>query len=302
MAVHPQLSSAQTAPPPAIEPAAAAPVAPTPLASAEAVKAVLPVGTRLQLATLQHLTTIDNKLGDSFGIVVVEDVSQDGTIVIPKGQIRQAFAELLGINASKGLLLLLSDSNKETSLRCGLADFKVAKGVMTAQQVVFDTGVVLAKGSGTIDLETERMDLRLDGDSKKARLVRLFAPITLKGPLSQPKVGVELGRVAAQGGLAALLSGLLGPLGALLPFVEPGLEKNTDCIALMQEARTNTAPVRITTAITTELPKTARILKRPTQLVVLMRSCAMPLPDLLKTAPMISRSGLKWHQRTFTRL
>jgi uncharacterized protein involved in outer membrane biogenesis len=184
--------------------------------------------------------------------------SSDGaiTIVIPKGQIRQAFAELLGINASKGLLLLLSDSNKETSLRCGLADFEVSKGIMTAQQVVFDTGVVLAKGSGTIDLQTERMDLRIDGDSKKARLVRLFAPITLKGPLSQPKVGVELGRVAAQGGIAAILTGLLGPLGTLLPFVEPGLEKNADCIALMQEARTNTAPVRITTAITTELPKT----------------------------------------------
>jgi uncharacterized protein involved in outer membrane biogenesis len=184
--------------------------------------------------------------------------SSDGaiTIVIPKGEIRQAFAELLGVNASKGLILLLSDSNKQTSLRCGLADFKVSKGVLTAQQVVFDTGVVLAKGSGTIDLETERMDLRIDGASKKARLVRLFAPITIKGPLSQPKVGVELGRVVAQGGIAAVLTGLLGPLGTLLPFVDPGLEKNADCIALMQEARTNPAPVRITTAITTELPKT----------------------------------------------
>jgi uncharacterized protein involved in outer membrane biogenesis len=100
------------------------------------------------------------------------------------------------------------------------------------------------------------MDLRIDGASKQARLVRLFAPITIKGPLSQPKVGVELGRVVAQGGIAAVLTGLLGPLGTLLPFVDPGLEKNADCIALMQEARTNPAPVRITTAITTELPKT----------------------------------------------
>lgn len=183
--------------------------------------------------------------------------SSDGavTIVIPKGRMRQAFAELLGVNASKGLILLLSKDNKETSLRCGLADFKVEKGVLRAQQVVFDTGVVLAKGSGTIDLETERMDLRIDGDSKKPRLVRLFAPITLKGPLTQPKPGVELGRVAAQGGIAAALTSLLGPLGTLLPFVDPGLEKNADCVGLMQEARTAAAPVRITTAITTEPPK-----------------------------------------------
>lgn len=178
--------------------------------------------------------------------------SSDGavTIVIPRGEIRQAFAELLGINASKGLILLLSDSNKQTSLRCGLADFKVSKGVLTAQQVVFDTGVVLAKGSGTIDLETERMDLRIDGDSKKTRLVRLFAPITLKGPLTAPKVGVELGSVAAQGGIAVLLTGLLGPLGTLLPFVDPGLEKNADCVSLMQEARSAPAAVRTTGATT----------------------------------------------------
>lgn len=178
--------------------------------------------------------------------------SSDGavTIVIPKGEIRQAFAELLGVNASKGLILLLSKSDKETSLRCGLADFKVENGVLRARQVVFDTGVVLAKGSGSIDLETERMDLRIDGDSKKLRLVRLFAPITIKGPMSQPKVGVELGRVAAQGGVAAALTGLLGPLGALLPFVDPGLEKNADCVSLMQEARTAPAPVRTAAATT----------------------------------------------------
>ncbi len=99
MAVHPQLSSAQTAPAPAIEPAAAA--APPPV-SAEPVKAVLPVGTRLQLATLQHLTTIDNKLGDSFGIVVVEDVTQDGTIVIPKGAQGVGEVTFIGKNGGFG--------------------------------------------------------------------------------------------------------------------------------------------------------------------------------------------------------
>ena len=103
MAVHPQLSSAQTAPPPAIEPAAAAaPEAAAPPVKAEAAKAVLPVGTRLQLATLQHLTTVDNKLGDSFGIIVVEDVSQDGTIVIPKGAQGVGEVTFIGKNGGFG--------------------------------------------------------------------------------------------------------------------------------------------------------------------------------------------------------
>ena len=181
--------------------------------------------------------------------------SSDGTItvVIPRGQIRQAFAELLGINASKGLILLLSGDNKETPLRCAVADFKVAGGVLTAQKVVFDTGVVLATGSGTINLETERIDLRIEGETKKARLVRLWAPITLKGSLSAPKVGVEAGKVAAQGGIGLLLGSLLSPLATILPFVDPGLAKNADCVSLMNEARSSPAPVR--TAATTPTAK-----------------------------------------------
>lgn len=178
--------------------------------------------------------------------------SADGsvTMVVPRGKIRQAFAELLGVNASKGLLMLLSKSNKETDVRCAVADFKVTDGVLRANTIVFDTGVVLAKGTGTVDLETERMAFRIEGDSKKPRLVRLFLPITVEGPLMQPKVGVEAGSAVAQGGVAAALGTLLTPLAALLPFVDPGLEKDADCQGLVASARGKGAPLTSASAQT----------------------------------------------------
>lgn len=71
---------AQTAP--VATPAPAAEPVPTPAPPA---MATIPAGTPLMVATLQTLTTSDNKLGDSFGIVVTEDLVQDGTVVIPKG-------------------------------------------------------------------------------------------------------------------------------------------------------------------------------------------------------------------------
>lgn len=167
------------------------------------------------------------------------------TLVSPKGQIRQAFAELLGVNASKGLLLLLSKSDKETSVRCAVADFSVKDGVMTSNQIVADTGVVLARGKGTIDLQNERMDLRIDGDSKKPRLIRLFIPITIKGPFMAPKVGLETGGAVAQGGIAAALGALVSPLAAILPFVTGGEAKDADCAGLVAEARSDGAPVKV---------------------------------------------------------
>ncbi|MFZ0269212.1 AsmA family protein [Caulobacter sp.] len=167
------------------------------------------------------------------------------TLVSPKGEIRQAFAELLGVNASKGLLMLLSKDTKETSVRCAVADFSVKDGIMTSNQIVADTGVVLARGKGTIDLRNERLDLRIDGDSKKPRLVRLFIPITIRGPLMAPKIGLDASGAVAQGGAALALGALLSPLAAILPFVTGGEAKDADCAGLIDEARREGAPVKV---------------------------------------------------------
>jgi len=166
------------------------------------------------------------------------------TVVIPGGEIRQAFAELLGIDATKGLFLLLEKSQKETPIRCAVADFRAQNGILTAQRIVLDTGVVLALGKGDIDLRNETINLQLSGKPKKFRLVRIGAPITVHGPLIAPKFGVDVGKAAGQLAIGALLGAVVAPLAAILPFVNPGLAKNADCAALMSEARARGAGTR----------------------------------------------------------
>jgi uncharacterized protein involved in outer membrane biogenesis len=165
------------------------------------------------------------------------------TVVIPQGKIRAAFAELLGVNAGKGLGLLLSKNQNETNVRCAVANFAVRNGVLEAQNVVFDTDVVKVNGKGDIDLGPETIDLTLKGDTKKFRITHLLLPITIKGHLRQPKLGVAPTSTIVQGGVAAAL-GFLFPPAAILPFVDPGLAKNADCAALMTEAQTAPAAVR----------------------------------------------------------
>jgi len=116
---------------------------------------------------------------------------------------------------------------------------------MTTNHLVADTGVVLARGRGTINLETEQMDFRIEGDSKKPRLVRLFVPITIKGPFLAPKVGLDPGKAVGQGGVAAALGSLVNPLAALLPFFTTGEAKDADCASLVSEARQQGAPVKV---------------------------------------------------------
>lgn len=159
------------------------------------------------------------------------------SVVLPQGEMRAAFAELLGINASAGLLKLLSGDQSTSQIRCGVADFTVAGGTATARTFVLDTDVVLATGRGSIDLGAETLDLTIDGESKKPRLLRLWTPIHVRGPLTAPSVGVDTGQVVAQAGVTGVLAAVVAPLATLFTFVDPGLAEDADCGRLIASAR-----------------------------------------------------------------
>ncbi len=164
------------------------------------------------------------------------------TVIVPHGEIRKAFAELTGINVDRGLGLLLSGDQDKATVRCGITDFKIRDGVMNADTLVFDTDTVLITGKGQIRLQTEELDLSIRGQPKKLRLVRLRSPIQIGGHLRKPSVAVDVGKTAAQTGIAAALGTLLTPFAALAAFVDPGLAKDANCSALLDSAKNSEAP------------------------------------------------------------
>ncbi len=170
------------------------------------------------------------------GLSVHEAAAHAGGTVsfsAPHGEIRQAFAELLGVNVGRGLSLLMAKNPRQTNLRCAVADFDVNSGVMHARNIVIDTDVVVSRGEGSINLGTEQIDLKLKGHSKKPRLLRLWTPITVRGSLSHPKLGVEKSSIAAQGGAGLIAGAVINPLAAILPFISLGGAKDVDCAALL---------------------------------------------------------------------
>jgi hypothetical protein len=164
------------------------------------------------------------------------------TTIIPSGKIRAAFAELAGINVLNGLGLLLSNDKSDTAVRCAVAHFDVSKGTMTAQRLVFDTDPVLITGKGTVALDGEDMNLEFQGHPKKFRILHLNAPITIKGPINSPQIGVDAGKALPQGGIAAALA-FLSPLAVIIPFVDPGLAKDANCAAVVAVGKENGAPI-----------------------------------------------------------
>jgi hypothetical protein len=186
------------------------------------------------------------------------NASGEMMIVAPGGEVRRTFAELAGVDLVKGLGLLLSKNQDSTPLRCGFAHFKATKGLLTSDSLVIDTGPVLINGSGSINLDTERLDLKVQGHPKKFQLVRLLVPITVSGPLLAPKVNVEKGNAIAQGGVALALGALLSPVAALLPFIDPGLAKDANCSSLLAQGKAQGAPVKATAPPPSTHPSRAR--------------------------------------------
>jgi uncharacterized protein involved in outer membrane biogenesis len=164
--------------------------------------------------------------------------SADGSldVALPQGQMNNALAELTGINVINGLGLLLSEKQKDTGIRCGIVDFQARNGMLDSKSVFIDTTNVLITGRGNVDLKDEKLDLTLQGDPKKLRLLRLRSPITLHGTLLHPAVGVKADQLIVQTGIAVALGTLLTPAAAALALIDPGLAKNKDCSAVMAQA------------------------------------------------------------------
>jgi len=138
----------------------------------------------------------------------------DGTLSarVSQGTLRASLAEMTGVDL-RGLGLTLTRSSHEVAVSCAAADFEIHSGVMQPTRLFIDSEPVFISGEGRVLLDPETVDLKLHGEPKRLRVLRLKAPVLMQGTLLQPKFSVG----AAESGLR---------------LVDRGTPHNTDCAAL----------------------------------------------------------------------
>lgn len=167
---------------------------------------------------------------------IASDANGNFSLVLPHGQMREAFAELAGIDVIRGLGLLLTKKDQTVPIRCGVIEFKLKDGDAEAEHLLFDTENVIVSGDGRITFGDEKLDLNIKGEPKKPRFDRLRAPVNIRGTLRHPAISLSAPALAKQGAAAAVLGVVATPFAAVLAFVDPGLAKNADCGNLTNEA------------------------------------------------------------------
>lgn len=151
------------------------------------------------------------------------------------GQLSQIVIELVGLDVAETVGFLVR-GDQPVPIRCMLADFDVEAGQLAPRALVLDTTDTVVTGSGSIALDTERLDLRLTPEPKDFSPLSLRAPLTIGGTLGAPEFGVAKGSLVARGAAAVALA-LAFPPAAIAALFEPGTGEDANCTALLERAR-----------------------------------------------------------------
>lgn len=154
------------------------------------------------------------------------------SLAVDGGQVNLLLVELLGLDVAEAATLLGAKKGQKVELRCAVADFSVKQGVATPEVFVVDTTDTVVKVEGTVNFDEERLELVTYPEPKDMSLFSLRSPVQIKGAFKDPQVRPKAGPIVARGAAAAALA-VANPLLALLPFIETGPGKDSDCGALL---------------------------------------------------------------------
>lgn len=157
----------------------------------------------------------------------------DGKVgfAITDGEVSKLMLKLVGLDFG-GYLITKLKGDREVPIRCAIASFDAKQGVLETDAFVFDTADENVVGSGTIDLRDEALALTIKPQPKTKSILSLRSPIYVNGTLRHPAVGLNKGALAARLGSAVGL-GILNPAAALVPLIETGPGKDSDCGQLL---------------------------------------------------------------------
>lgn len=162
-----------------------------------------------------------------------------GRLLWSDGTLSHLAVEGAGIDLAQALGVLVKGDDS-LPVTCGAADLQVKAGQVEPRLLVIDTPDSTVWGQGRVSLADEKLDLLAKVEPKDLSPLTLRTPLRVRGTLSDPAVSLEKGPLVRKAGSAVLL-GLINPLAALLPLIDPGSEKARErtagCQALVAQAQ-----------------------------------------------------------------
>ncbi|HEV7799966.1 MAG TPA: hypothetical protein VGP15_02710, partial [Burkholderiales bacterium] len=156
-------------------------------------------------------------------------------LMMEGGSVSELLVRLINLDVANAIPVLLT-GDRQLPVRCMVGHLKGTNGDFKVQTLVLDTGKAVVTGAGGVNFATETINLRLVSKSKSFSLAALRGPINISGTFSNPKVAPDMTQAAGRGAAAVALGVLTGGVGAILPLLDFGGAKDSNCAQLIQEA------------------------------------------------------------------
>jgi uncharacterized protein involved in outer membrane biogenesis len=148
------------------------------------------------------------------------------------GDVSALLVDLAGLQVGDAALSALGIPNK-TQIQCLITDFGLHDGHVDTKTLLVATKEANILGAGTIDLESEKLNLALRTDATHFQIGSLSTPIDFGGTMKHPSVLPAAGPLAVKAGAAVGLGILFPPL-ALIPTIRLGLGDQSACNDTLQ--------------------------------------------------------------------
>ena len=162
----------------------------------------------------------------------------EAALIMDGGSISEMLLRLSNLDLANSFLVLLG-GDKNVPIRCMVANFKAVEGDFKVQDLVLDTPKVNITGDGNVNFADESLHLRLVAQSKGFSLVSLRGPILVTGTFIKPKVKPDTTKVATRVGASVGLAAVTVGVAALIPLLDFGDKKDSNCAALMDQAKSD---------------------------------------------------------------
>lgn len=157
-------------------------------------------------------------------------------LLIDSGEISKMMLETAQLHLWEMLETKLF-GDKNIKINCAIANFNVDNGIFQTKTLLLDTDITTVIGSGDVNMHQESLHIDLKPHTKVISPVALRTPIYIRGTFAKPDITVNKTDLALQGAGAVAL-GAINPLLAIIPLIETGPGKNSECGKLIDQAQT----------------------------------------------------------------
>jgi hypothetical protein len=106
-------------------------------------------------------------------------------LVANEGVLSNRLFKIVGVGLGDIMGPLFGDE-EDAKLNCIVSRFDIENGLATSRAMIFDSEVFTVTGGGTLDLRSEKLDMKMDTGTREISIASLAVPFLIKGTLKHP--------------------------------------------------------------------------------------------------------------------